>query len=83
MTTKTGFAPIVFEMSDDERSLLLEALSDHAMRYKGHPERIAERCDDLAERLAAASAKDDEPPTERKPTTISTVPPSSTPPLFI
>ncbi len=69
-----SFPPVVFELSDDERNLLLEALGDHAMRYHGHPGHVAERCELLAERLEFVP-QDDAPITERKPTTISSIPP--------
>jgi len=72
MTTK---AP-AFELSDDDRALLVDALGDYAWRYRGDEK--AERCEQLAAQFRAAN-EEPAPITERKPTTFSTVPP----PLFI
>lgn len=56
MTTKDdpGFGAVAFELSDDDRNLLVEALGGHAWRYRGHAGRIAERCTRIANQLEAA-----------------------------
>lgn len=70
MSTK---AP-AFELSDDDRALLAEALGDYAWRYQARDSAKTERCEQLAAKLRSAN---DEPPpvTERRPTTFSTIPP--------
>jgi len=67
---------LAFELSDDDRALLADALGDYAWRYRG--EEKAERCEQLAAQFQTAS-DESAPVTERKPTTFSTVPP----PMFI
>lgn len=60
-----------FELSDDDRALLVEALGEYAWRYPG--EAKAERCKAIATQLR--SADDIEPITERRPPPFSTIPP--------
>jgi len=69
---------LAFELSDDDRALLADALGDYAWRYQARDSAKAQRCEQLATQLREAT-DESAPVTERKPTTFSTVPP----PMFI
>lgn len=62
MSTK---AP-AFELSDNDRALLVEALGEYAWQYRG--EAKAERCEALATQLRSAN-DEPAPTTERMPQT--------------
>lgn len=62
MTTK---AP-AFELSDDDRALLTEALGEYAWQYQTRDSEKAERCEQLAAKLRSAN-DEPAPKTERMP----------------
>jgi hypothetical protein len=67
-----------FELSDDDRVLLVEALGDYAWRYQARDSAKAERCEQLATQLRSAS-DEPAPTTERMPRRQSTIPPADVP----
>lgn len=68
MTTK---AP-AFELSDNDRALLDEALGDYAWRYQARDSAKAQQCEQLAARLRSAN-DEPAPKTERMPQTRSPI----------
>lgn len=64
---------LTFELSDDDRRILREALGAYAWNYREKDPEVAACAESLAMQFEPLA--DDEPPTERKPTTISSVPP--------
>ena len=74
MTTK---AP-AFELSDDDRALLADALGEYAWQYQTRDSAKAERCEQLAAKLRSAN-DEPAPTTERMPRRQSTIPPADVP----
>ncbi len=74
MTTKA----LAFELSDDDRALLAEALGDYAWRYQTRDSAMAERCERLAVKLRSAN-DEPAPTTERMLRRQSTISPADVP----
>lgn len=67
---------ITFELSEEDRRLLMDALGSHAWRYCEQDPATAARCAALAVDLSEPMPEEEvEPDTLRKPTTFSTIPP--------
>lgn len=74
MTTKTP----AFELSDDDRALLADALGEYAWRYQTRDSAMAERCEQLAAKLRSAN-DEPAPTTERMPRRQPTIPQADVP----